>query len=509
MAAERRYLNLNAYLRNSGYHEAAWRVSPADPAGVLDPRHYIGLARTAERGVLDSIFLPDSPGVAEFRSEYLPGAGFDPLQLLSSVAAVTEQVGLIATVSTTYSYPWDVARRLATLDFLSQGRAGWNILTTVEPATAGNFGDQPHPPTADRYDRAGEYVEVVLKLWDAWEDDAAVMSRQAGQWADPARLHVDRVFTIRGAGTVVTGTLWSGQIGRGDELEVLPQDRHVRVRGVQIHDQPVDRAAAGQRVAVNLTGTAVDELERGDVLVAGGSVRPTYRVDAELEFSDREPEHGERVQIHHGTREAPARLTWLGGRFWQVRLEQPIVPATGDRLVVRQIAPPDTLGGGRVLDPAPRRHGPSRDVIARLERLARGEELSEPAGRASPAPGMPAKPAPKPLSSSALALEARLREAGVEPPIDSEVDVADLAALREAGRAVRVSKSLHYHVESLAEIRGRLVEVAERHDGVITLAELRDELGTSRKFAQALLEHFDSEKVTIRRGDQHFLRRRQ
>jgi len=108
------------------------------------------------------------------------------------VATVTEQVGLIATVSTTYSYPWDVARRLATLDFLSHGRAGWNIVTTVEPAAAGNFGDQPHPPTADRYDRAGEYVEVVLKLWDAWEDDAAVMSRQAGQWADPARLHPPR-----------------------------------------------------------------------------------------------------------------------------------------------------------------------------------------------------------------------------------------------------------------------------------------------------------------------------
>jgi len=188
----RRYLMLNAYLRNSGYHEAAWRVSPVDPASVLDPRHYISLAQTAERGVLDSIFLPDSPGVAEFRSEYLPGAGLDPLQLLSSVAAVTEQVGLIATVSTTYSYPWDVARRLATLDFLSHGRAGWNIVTTVEPAAAGNFGDQPHPPAADRYDRAGEYVEVVLKLWDAWEDGAAVMSRQAGQWADPARLHPPR-----------------------------------------------------------------------------------------------------------------------------------------------------------------------------------------------------------------------------------------------------------------------------------------------------------------------------
>jgi FMN-dependent oxidoreductase (nitrilotriacetate monooxygenase family) len=186
------YLVLNAYLRNSGYHEAAWRVSPEDPASVLDPRHYIDLAAAAERGVLDSIFLPDSPGVAEFRSEYLPGAGFDPLQLLSAVATATRQVGLIATVSTTYSYPWDVARRLATLDFLSHGRAGWNIVTTVEPAAAGNFGDQPHPPRHDRYQRAGEYVDVVLQLWDAWEEGAAVMSRQTGQWADPARLHPPR-----------------------------------------------------------------------------------------------------------------------------------------------------------------------------------------------------------------------------------------------------------------------------------------------------------------------------
>src|SRR6185437_2227213 len=188
----RRYMNLNVYLRNSGYHEAAWLVSPADPARVLDPRHYIDLARTAERGILDSIFLPDSPGVAEFRSEFLPGAGLDPLQLLSSVATATEHVGLIATVSTTYSYPWDVARRLATLDFLSHGRAGWNIVTTVEPAAAGNFGDRPHPPAADRYDRAGEYVEVALQQWDAWADDAAVMSRSTGQWADPARLHPPR-----------------------------------------------------------------------------------------------------------------------------------------------------------------------------------------------------------------------------------------------------------------------------------------------------------------------------
>jgi selenocysteine-specific elongation factor len=271
----------------------------------------------------------------------------------------------------------------------------------------------------------------------------------------------------------------------------------------------VDRAPAGQRVAVNLTGVAVDQIDRGDVLVGSGSeIRPSYRVDAELEFGDgEEPEHGERVQIHHGTREAPARLAWLGGRFWQVRLEQPIVPAAGDRLVVRQIAPPDTLGGGRVLDPRPRRHGPSRETLARLERLARGE-VPEPTGRARTAPRTPSEARPqKTLSSSAIALEQRLRDAGAEPPIDSELDADDLAALREAGRAVRVSKALHYHADVLADIRGRVVEVAKQNGGAVTLAQLRDELSTSRKFAQALLEHFDSEKVTIRRGDEHVLRR--
>jgi len=322
-----------------------------------------------------------------------------------------------------------------------------------------------------------------------------------------ARLHIDRVFTIRGAGTVVTGTLWSGSIGRGDELTVQPGMRRARVRSVQVHDEPVERAAAGQRVAVNLTGLATDEIARGDVLVGGGgAVRPTYRVDAELEF---EPDNGDRVQIHHGTRESPARLTWLGGRFWQARLEQPLVPAAGDRLVVRRVAPPDTLGGGRVLDPSPRRHGPSRDVLARLERLARGE-APEPSGRGPTAPRTPSEARPqKALSSSALALEERLREAGTEPPLDSELDAGDLEALREAGRAVRVSKTLHYHADVLEQTKGRVIAVAEGNGGLITLAQLRDELGTSRKFAQALLEHFDSEKVTIRRGDEHFLRRRQ
>jgi selenocysteine-specific elongation factor len=317
------------------------------------------------------------------------------------------------------------------------------------------------------------------------------------------RLHVDRVFTIKGAGTVVTGTLWSGSIGRGDQLAALPRGLSARVRAVEVHDQRADRAQAGQRVAVNLTGIAKHELARGDVLAAPDSgLKPTYLIDAQLDI-DAEP--SERVQVHHGTRETPARIAWLGGRFWQLRLEQPLIPAAYDRLVIRQIAPPDTLGGGVVLDPHPRKHGPGREVTARLTRRARGE--ADPQPEARPARPASAESPPPTLSSSALALEERLKRSGFEPPLDSELEAEDLAALRAANRAIRVSKSLHYHPETLAAVRDRAIKLADRNGGAFTLAELRDELNTSRKFAQALLDHLDSERVTIRRGEVHQLRR--
>jgi selenocysteine-specific elongation factor len=218
------------------------------------------------------------------------------------------------------------------------------------------------------------------------------------------------------------------------------------------------------------------------------------------------------VQVHHGTRETPARLAWLGGTFWQLRLEHELVPMPGDRVVIRRIAPPDTLGGGVVLDAHPKKHGPSRELLTRLQRIAAGDAI-EPVDermrkpRASGFGAGARQAAPKPLTKSARTLEQRLKQAGLQPPLDSELDADDLKALREAGRAIRVSRNLHYHTEALAEARRRLVEIAQRNGGVITLAALRDELGTSRKFAQALLEHFDSEKLTLRRGDTHVLRR--
>ncbi len=176
--------------------------------------------------------------------------------------------------------------------------------------------------------RTGAGLEDLRAALDHAARRVAGRAGRPGSDGGSSRLHVDRVFTIRGAGTVVTGTLWSGEVGRGDELVVLPAGRRVRVRGVQVHDQPVTRALAGQRVAINLTGTALTDVARGDVLAgAQPDIAPTYRLDAALRWEpDADPASGERVQVHHGTREAPARLAWLGGRFWQLRLEQPLVP---------------------------------------------------------------------------------------------------------------------------------------------------------------------------------------
>ncbi len=362
-------------------------------------------------------------------------------------------------------------------------------------------------------------------LSEAIDTAAARLSSRAAL-GGPVRLHVDRVFTIRGAGTVVTGTLWSGTVTKGDELVLLPAGRRTRVRAIQVHDRALDVAAAGQRVALNLVGVAVSEVERGAALAAPGSgLRATYVIDTALELGEDPPQHGDRVQVHHGTRDTPARLAWLGGRYWQLRLEQPLMAAAGDRLVVRRIAPPDTLGGGTVLDPDVKKHGPGRDALARLTRLEEGERegsgsRSE-ADRRDARPSRPTgaaekgdawgsrKPAPRiVLSAAQELLEQRLRAAGLQPPPDSELDPQDLATLRAAGRAVRVSRTLHFHPDSIAEAQDRVIALAERSGGSITLAGVRDELGTSRRFAQALLEHLDAQRVTIRLGEQRRLRSR-
>jgi FMN-dependent oxidoreductase (nitrilotriacetate monooxygenase family) len=183
-----RPLHFNAFVWPNGYHESAWRVVGDDVHGVLRLPYYADIARIAERGLMDSIFLADNIAIAEYRATYLPQTQFDPISVLSALAAVTSHIGLIGTGSTTYSKPWELARRFATLDHLSGGRAGWNIVTTVTPLAAAAFGEPFHPDHADRYARAHEFVDAVQHVWDSWQDDAVVGDREHGVWADRGRL---------------------------------------------------------------------------------------------------------------------------------------------------------------------------------------------------------------------------------------------------------------------------------------------------------------------------------
>ncbi|MFD6857182.1 LLM class flavin-dependent oxidoreductase [Rhodococcus sp. NPDC060090] len=185
---ENRTLHLNVFLMPIGHHEAAWRLPESDPNANLDIGHYISLAQFAERGKFDSVFLADSPvlmGVPERR----PSGKLEPTIILTAIGAATSRIGLIATASTSYNEPYNLARRFASLDFVSGGRAGWNIVTTAGDAAARNFGLDGVPAHKTRYQRAAEFVEVSTKLWDSWEDDAIVADKESAVHSDSAKVH--------------------------------------------------------------------------------------------------------------------------------------------------------------------------------------------------------------------------------------------------------------------------------------------------------------------------------
>jgi FMN-dependent oxidoreductase (nitrilotriacetate monooxygenase family) len=183
-----RQLRLNAFLMSTGHHEASWRLPESDPRSNTDVAHYVGLARTAERGLLDSVFFADSPSLFGEVGRR-PAGSLEPTVLLTAMAMATEHIGLIATASTTYNDPFNLARRFASLDHISGGRAGWNIVTTATLDAARNFGLDELPGHAERYRRAGEFVDVAVKLWDSWDDDAVLADKGTGVWADHDRVH--------------------------------------------------------------------------------------------------------------------------------------------------------------------------------------------------------------------------------------------------------------------------------------------------------------------------------
>jgi selenocysteine-specific elongation factor len=382
------------------------------------------------------------------------------------------------------------------------------------------------------------------------------------------RLFVDRVFTLRGIGTVATGTLWSGSIAVGDKLSAEPTGVDVRARSVQVHDRAVQRAEAGQRVAVGIPGVESRTIRRGDALVEPGAFPTSYRLDIVLEEVEPIPQ-GQRVHVHHGTAEIPARVVRVGERFAQLRLDAPAVAARGDRVVLRTQT---TIGGGRVLDPAPPRHAD----LARFELLEQGdfaatvhapvrlsalrhladevpsegleragdwvfsrawlEELRADlhrriAGSGALDPGI--EPPAEPWASAVLPLlglerrgaklylpgstlslgdrageAARIEEALAEAgPAGLRIEDRQLAAyLERAGKIVRLGDGFAVAAAAYDDARRVLVEDAER-EGSITLRRFRDLLGTSRRPAQLLLERFDVDGITRRIGDERVLRR--
>jgi selenocysteine-specific elongation factor len=216
--------------------------------------------------------------------------------------------------------------------------------------------------------------------------------------AGAARLPIDRAFSMKGFGTVVTGTLVAGRIVPDEELVVLPRQRKVKVRGIQVHGRPATEAVAGQRTAINLGGVDVGDVSRGETLAAAGTLSVTRRVDADIDLlpSARPLRHGARVRLHNGTAEVLGRISIAGsesevrpgaGAVVRVRLEDPAVLTRHDRFIIRAYSPPMTIGGGIVLDPAPTRPGVrSSEGRASLDRLrVRGARAADPASRGAAA----------------------------------------------------------------------------------------------------------------------------
>lgn len=247
-------MHLGVFFNHTGHHIASWRHPNAQADAAVSIEHYVEIAQRAESGGLDFIFFADSAAVREARPESLSRSAqytayFEPLTLLSALAMATRYIGLVATATTSYNEPYNVARKFASLDHISHGRAGWNVVTSGNVAEAYNFGREQHFEHEERYARAREFVEVVKGLWDSWDDDAFLRDKPSGRFFDPNKLHRlnhrGKYFTVRGplnvprppqgypvifqAGTSESGRELCAAVGEGvftSELTLAGQRAH-------------------------------------------------------------------------------------------------------------------------------------------------------------------------------------------------------------------------------------------------------------------------------------------
>lgn len=569
-----------------------------------------------------TVSVVDVPGHERFIKNMLAGVGGVDAALLVVAAddgpmpQTAEHLAILDLL--------DVQHGLIVLSRADLVDAEWLALMEEETRDAlrgTTLADAPIVPvsaiTGAGLDRLREELAALL---------AAMPERPSG---NRPRLPIDRAFTVSGFGTVVTGTLLDGALQVGQELELQPSGRRVRVRGLQNHTQRTERAEPGVRTAVNLSGLEREDVRRGDVLTTPGWLEPTTLLDVQVRLIPAAPqplEQNDPVDLFVGATETTGHITLLdterlepGSAGWaQLRLQQPVAVAAGDRFILRQPSPSVTLGGGRVIDPHPRRHRRFRDDVIQalqtrasgtpLERLlhhlatapadlrtlvdALGSDLSTvralveeaqeagelvvlgAAGEGPLAPnrqvalsafverqqqrmlallrdhhsrqplkrGMPRSEVRSRLNlppqvfdglvthlaaretvaerASLLAvptheitfteaqqqardafLAALVAEPNSPPGPDAfGIDADLLAALIDTGQVVRVEEGIVYGAAQLATIRAETLALIDANAS-LSLAQFRDHFGSSRKYAQAVLEYFDQTRVTRRMGD--------
>ena len=240
-----RQLHLNLFFHSRGHHEASWRHPDSSPLPLTDIRYYQDLARKAEAAKFDSIFLADQLALGEDAAQ-AARTWLEPITVLAALAVSTSRIGLIATCSTTYTEPFNLARQFASIDHISNGRAGWNIVTSWLATAARNFGDDGQVSHEDRYARGEEFMTVVKALWDSWGEDAVLDDRAAGRYARPDRI---RPINHRGHFYRVAGPLNMPRCPQGRPVLVQAGSSDTGRRFAARHAEAVFTAHMEKRTA--------------------------------------------------------------------------------------------------------------------------------------------------------------------------------------------------------------------------------------------------------------------
>src|SRR3954447_16061771 len=318
-----RQLHFNLFIHSRGHHEASWRHPLSSPLPLTDIRYYQDLAQRAEAGLFDAIFLADQLALGDDAAQ-AARTWLEPVTVLAAVAAVTSKIGLIATAHTTYTEPFNLARQFASLDHISSGRVGWNIVTSWLATAARNYGGSSQVTHAERYARGEEFMAVVKALWDSWADDAVLDDRSSGRYADPDRI---RPIDHRGAHYAVEGPLNLPRSPQGRPVLVQAGSSEVGRRFAARHAEAVFTAhlekATARAFYVDLKRLAAEEGRNPEqVLILPGLSPMIGSTEAEAQRLAREAD--ELCDPEVGRKRLSGRFG--GYDFSHLPLDRPLTP---------------------------------------------------------------------------------------------------------------------------------------------------------------------------------------